>query len=630
MSQAQPRNFYKLATVVLAVVIVFSAFVILYKFTIIDKPVYGSYTSLGIQLTPDNHAVKLSPNETYNLTYHMTNGTAPYVATWTLNPTGNFSLLVNGNLVSFNGSSQSFQSDELTVCYPNATDQYITVDLTVKDANGFTGSLLLPITIADPYTAPTQTLNSANVASFSYKIEADGLGWYRAISGLDGSIAFTSTNASTTINGAEVGAATVNGSVYISSGIYQITAVITQLSNTRIYGAGSGGSDYTSVGLTVLVQAYSGNVIYSVDSENVYINNLKILGGNGTYASGNGIEWDHVQQGIIEQVTSTNMPENGIYFGKNIGSDSCHVVNLIDCIIQDNQGCGLYAYGVYDSLPLINGGLYGGNQGYANVRLRECSSLTVSGIFADFGQIGVDVDTGRRVTVSNCIGIEYNQLAGIEIEGSGASDNIISGNICTNNGENASAPFAQLRTGIFVGGENNTIANNICKNIGTTTQQYGITEYTGSDYNTFIGNTGIGNVVTNAVNLYGTHSIISPKSASSAALYSQTSGQTILTFTSSSLNATYVVDSWLNIQSFTSGALDVRVAYTAENGTSWYIHIFYAVGAGTVTWQPNSAIPYTALPIDIRVKAGTPVSFYTTGTFNATYDIGATITQINP
>ena len=262
----KPRNYYKLATLILVAVIVLSAFLFLYKFTIIDKPVYGSYTSLGIQLTPDNHAVKLSPNETYNLTYHMTNGTAPYVATWTLNPTGNFSLLVNGNLVSFNGSSQSFQSDELTVCYPNATDQYITVDLTVKDANGFTGSLLLPITIADPYTAPTQTLNSANVASFSYKIEADGLGWYRAISGLDGSIAFTSTNATSLLVNAisaspTYGIIVITGSMSLDSYI-TINQPITIIGNNNL--------------LTWTQAAIDG---FYITSSNVTIKNVHINGG---------------------------------------------------------------------------------------------------------------------------------------------------------------------------------------------------------------------------------------------------------------------------------------------------------------------------------------------------------------
>lgn len=192
--QTKPVNSWKIVSTVLIVALIATSFIVLYQGSHLST-VYAEYTCLGVSVTPNlgTEPIKLGVNESYTLSAHLDNGTAPFTYMWRVAPSGNLTITVNNETWILN-ETKVFTSETVTLRYPQATEEYVTVDLTVKDSHLLSGNLLHPIIVADPYTASTQYISSANAASYTYKIETDGLDWYRAISGLDGSISWTSTN----------------------------------------------------------------------------------------------------------------------------------------------------------------------------------------------------------------------------------------------------------------------------------------------------------------------------------------------------------------------------------------------------------------------------------------------------
>lgn len=213
----------KILASLVIVIVISSAFVVLGFFEEIGV-LASSYTSLDLKVSPEGSSFKLGVNESKSFVAEALNGTAPFTYTWTLNPTGNFSLFINNELTQVsNASSLQVVGSELTLSYPVASEEYVSVSCSVKDANGYSGQLLMPFIVADPYTSPGYKFDGST-ASASWIAQADGLGWFRIMKGLDGSVvsAYTSTNPSTTLNGALA----QGGLLFITNGAYTGASLI--------------------------------------------------------------------------------------------------------------------------------------------------------------------------------------------------------------------------------------------------------------------------------------------------------------------------------------------------------------------------------------------------------------------
>ena len=194
-----------------------------------DQTVIGKeYTCLGLSIEPSGSTFKLGVNESKTFAATATNGSAPFTYTWLLNPSGNFTLNINGeNRDITNTSSVTVTGQSLTLSYPQATEAYVSVQASVTDANGYSGSTILPFIVADPYTSPGYKFD-ASTADYTYSVETDGKGWYRAVEGTTGSVKFASPDAATTINQATSSASLVRGSVGIkeSAAPYPISKTV--------------------------------------------------------------------------------------------------------------------------------------------------------------------------------------------------------------------------------------------------------------------------------------------------------------------------------------------------------------------------------------------------------------------
>jgi hypothetical protein len=168
---------------------------------------YGHYYDLGVQLTPEG-TIKLGVNQPQTFTATVSGGMYPYTFTWISqvhyadNTTGQ-SVEFKRETFSQDWAEKYFDGEKPVSTwtfdgFPEASTDYFTVTVEVTDASGAKQGEMCYV--FDPYTSVTQYLNGANAADWDYKIETDGLGWYRAVKGDDLSICWTSTDAFLTLN----------------------------------------------------------------------------------------------------------------------------------------------------------------------------------------------------------------------------------------------------------------------------------------------------------------------------------------------------------------------------------------------------------------------------------------------
>jgi hypothetical protein len=115
----------------------------------------------------------------------------------------------NTTVLSVNGLQSTFEAYQpvtlassngiLSLAYASASEAEVWVHLQVTGNNQssllFNQTAGYTLVVTDPYTSPFLYFN-ASTATASYIIMADGLGWYRAVNGTDGSISWSSTDAS--------------------------------------------------------------------------------------------------------------------------------------------------------------------------------------------------------------------------------------------------------------------------------------------------------------------------------------------------------------------------------------------------------------------------------------------------
>lgn len=190
---------------------------------------------------------KLGVDEPGVYTASVTGGSGDYSFSWNITPTD------NTLLEPVRGSC--------TLTFTEATeDPYI---LSVKVTDRATGSIGSTVKVVyDPYTSPDVHL-AVNGAPYSYLIETDGNGWYRAINGTDGSIPFESVNASYVIN-----SALSTGVVQLNRGTYNIdSSLLIDTSNSGIIGEQKGAVTLNWTGTT-------GGYMVKIDGESCLLNNI--------------------------------------------------------------------------------------------------------------------------------------------------------------------------------------------------------------------------------------------------------------------------------------------------------------------------------------------------------------------
>lgn len=229
--------------------------------------IYKEYMALGVEVSPSGSSFKLGVNESRTFSTAALNGSGSYEYTWNICPSGNFTLQVNGvNQEVTNASSLSISGETLTLCYPVASEEFVSVNVVVKDLKMLiSGSLLQPFVVADPYTSPGYKFD-ASTATASYIITADGLGWYRAVKGEDSSISWSSTDDGTIFTNVF---ATNPPSVYVKSGAYSAVLAVPAGTYLQAENATTGIS-YASIGNGAKINEPTFNAQYGGYSSGVF------------------------------------------------------------------------------------------------------------------------------------------------------------------------------------------------------------------------------------------------------------------------------------------------------------------------------------------------------------------------
>lgn len=113
-------------------------------------------------------------------------------------------------------------------------------------------------------------------------------------------------------------------------------------------------------------------------------------------------------------------------------------------------------------------------------------------------------------------------------------------------------------------------------------------------------------------------------------LTTQTTAQTISTYTNGAANGVFNVAGYVNVTAVTLDVIQLQVTYTDENSNS-VTQVFYGMSASPSAGIGAIGNSNYAVMGNILVKASTTITIatvLTTGTGSITYDAGATITQI--
>lgn len=176
LDEDEPSKFngWKAATFGLIAVLVCACFVGVFIFS--SSNVSGSPNFIDVSIIGPQ---KLGVNETGS--YQAVIGVVGnYEFTWSITPDDNKTLLApNGELCG------------LTFIVPTEAPYLLEVKVKNVDVGNFGYASLV---VYDPYSSSTYYL-SAPTSGYSYTLQADGLGWFRAVNCTDGVVSYSSTNA---------------------------------------------------------------------------------------------------------------------------------------------------------------------------------------------------------------------------------------------------------------------------------------------------------------------------------------------------------------------------------------------------------------------------------------------------
>lgn len=332
----------KLAGILCSVVILLSCIVGVEVFVSSDATVKADgFTSIDLRVTPSNSLFKLGVNESVTFTAQALNGTGPFSYSWVVTGSSSFSLLINDVLVDVKeGLSLDFVGESLTICYPKATEEFISVTCHVTDKNGFVGCLLQPFVVADPYTSPGYYFDAAS-STATYIVQTDGLGWYRIIRGYTGAVTAYS-NPNDALSAAFSGCSGA-GSVYVCAGDYNGASATVLTGTQLVLEKGVSSLTYScDTGATCMIIDYASG-LFRYYGSGALTAEVNWASGTTNLAPNWQGTWNTTVLSIIQSNTLTSLSLSGNVTANNF--ESTHPM-------------GAYSYMIYQDPDFATNGLY--------------------------------------------------------------------------------------------------------------------------------------------------------------------------------------------------------------------------------------------------------------------------------
>jgi hypothetical protein len=183
-----------------------------------------------------------------------------------------------------------------SLTFVEATEEAYLLSVSVKDL--FVGNLgSASLLVVDPYTSPSLYLAGFGGA-YNFKVEADGLGWFRVINGVTGSILYSGTSSSNAV-GFALGNCTSGGSVYVANGAYSATVQVPNGVRLVIEKGASGVAYSAAVSATCVIMDWQAGFIdyYVSGSRTVYVN---YTAGTTTLLGAWSGSWNTTVQAVVD------------------------------------------------------------------------------------------------------------------------------------------------------------------------------------------------------------------------------------------------------------------------------------------------------------------------------------------
>lgn len=296
-----------LTALAVVLIVTLSSFVVLYE---VGPGVSATPTFLNVAVTGPSKIGVDAPT-TYTATVNNSySGQIEY--TWSISPQDNKTLLT------------PLDGNQCNLTFTEATDEPYRLSCRALDlvvGNMGSGSLA----VYDPYTSPNLYIGAYG-APYSYLVETDGKGWYRAINGQTGAIFWSSTDATSTI----LSAAASGGTIIVTSDI-TTTAPLAFTSGAYLsvdfmghtITSGAGGS-------------FAATISYQVDNgvfelKNAVIDNQNTVG-DGVTAGATG---KYPKTIMISKVTVNNFANHGFYFRVANTTTAAELETIHDIYLKD-------------------------------------------------------------------------------------------------------------------------------------------------------------------------------------------------------------------------------------------------------------------------------------------------------
>jgi len=411
---------------------------------------------LDVSISPSGE-VKLGVGEHQTFVVVVSGGVEPYSFLWKS----------NGTRIG-TGQTLDFVFD--SVC------DYVTLVVEVTDSRDNFGYAVK--TVYDPYTSSDVYLNSFAMP-YSYLIETDGLGWYRAISGETGEICWESTNYTYVLqNAIDILDDDIGGEMRHTSGVFNLIAPITIYDQKGVTISGAGK-------LTKITQADNMNLtrFFDLDGSGLFftLKNIYLDGNRVNNVNTNGVEVQSGNSASYVWIENCRIQ----YFPNSCIMQRGNIWNVKNSYITEAYGSQTIfvsgSHSIYEGNQIGGAGGTGGRAfrtstaGYIKLIGNDIFGATDYIIYLD-SAIGCEI-IGNRIG-GDAPTAQYDAIYMTCSSASYGKFNIISNNVIHDID----------RDGIRIAGaesKSNIISDNQFRNIGN---QY-IIEYTaGVDNNTINGN----------------------------------------------------------------------------------------------------------------------------------------------
>jgi hypothetical protein len=462
MQKTNTAKQWKIIALILAIALISSMFIILYK----PDNVKAQPVTLNVAISGK---AELGVNEVGTYTANVNNSQGDLVYFWSINPENDTTLTSFG--------------DKCNVTFTKATTENYILVCSIKDSNSNSGIGFL--NIKDPATLPDYYLDSST-ADYSYKISTDGLGWAYVVNGTNGQVvtAWSSTNASCTVNSASNSLSGTYWQTILLNGVFSLSASITSKAYTKWIVVGTVNSSITNPSFPLL-------------------RNLDQTNGN-SYIEVNGGTWDNRGGASGMQTTNGNTFDfrGGIMYGIKIhdtnvinpAQDGFHLVGCFESYIYNNKVSKANGYAYY--LPSFSDSFMFNNDGLSYQSALYLSSSSTSQFNNNyFGGTNTNTTGGYngQLQLTYC---EGNQFTNTRIDAS-ASDGVTflfsNNNVFT--GLTVTSPYVDnVGTAVNLGAANNNTITGLFvgMNTGGSTNQaykwlYGVHVWSTSTANTVSG-----------------------------------------------------------------------------------------------------------------------------------------------